>query len=140
MKLEGHGFMSCSLTATTGSREDTESKGQYTSETTVYSNARILHVQWHLNSTMYIDEELARKDIVSFSYIFTTEMVASLLLGGTCYVHVLKDNKQHVIFNMHNLPYSGQHVQTKCKLTRYFTATLTQHMKLPTNPRIEDSN
>lgn len=141
MKFEGHGFMSCTLTATTGSREDTESKGQYTSETTVYSNARILHVQWHLNSTMYIDEELARKDIVSFSYIFTTEMVASLLLGGTCYVHVLKDNKQHVIFNMHNLPaYSGQHVQTKCKLTRYFTATLTQHMKLPTNPRIEDSN
>jgi hypothetical protein len=42
-------------------------------------------------------------------------------------VHVLKDNKQHVIFNMHNLQaYSGQHVQTKHKLTRYFT----QHMKL----------
>ncbi len=56
-------------------------------------------------------------------------------------MHVLKDNKQHVIFNMHNLlVYSGQHEQTKCKLTRYFTSTLTQHMKLPTNPRIEDSN
>ncbi len=94
MKLEGYGFMSCTLTATAGSREDTESKGQHTYETIVYSNASILQVQWHLNSTMYIDEELARKDIVSFSYIFTTEMVAWLLLGGTCYVHVLKDNNK----------------------------------------------